>query len=131
MIAKCAAAFFNFQILFIIATQSAEQQSSGSVGLSQHDSSLNNTNRISHALLVKTAEVFHDKGQRLARYLDMTREWKDIKKRPPSDDDMDDEEIDIDRVQSLLVMWATNNTETELREVLRRMDKDRAAQVFD
>ena len=61
----------------------------------------------------------------------MTQEWKDIKKRPPSDDDMDDEEIDIDRVQSLLVMWANNKTETKLREVLRMMDKDRAAQVFD
>ena len=99
--------------------------------LSQHDPSLINTNRISHSLLVKTAEVFHDKGRRVARYLNMTQEWKGIKKRPPSDDDMDDEEIDIDRVQSLLVMWATNKTETELREVLRMMDKDRAAQVFD
>ncbi len=60
---------FNF---CLIATQSAEQQSSGSVGLSQHDSSLNSTNRISHALLVKTSEVFHDEGKRLARYLDGT-----------------------------------------------------------
>ncbi len=98
--------FSTFKFVYNSYTQSAEQQSSGSAGLSQHDSSRSNTNRISHALLVKTAEVFHDKGQRLARYLDMTREWKDIKKRPPSDDDMDEEEIDIDRVESLLKMWA-------------------------
>ena len=51
--------------------------------------------------------------------------WKCMEKS------MDDEEIDIDRVQSLLVMWTTNNTETELREVVRMMDKDRAAQVYN
>ena len=45
-------------------------------------------------MTTKTAKVFHDEGQRLAQYLDMTREWKDIKKRPPSDDDMDEKEID-------------------------------------
>ena len=106
----------NIVIVYNIGT---DQCTIGSV-VSERD-----TSNIKHAIVVKTAEVFDDQGKRLARYLNMKQQWRDIVQNQKSDQD------DYDTVESLLFMWGNGRTEAELREILYTMDKDKAAQVFD
>ena len=106
----------NIVIVYNIGT---DQCTIGSV-VSERD-----TSNIKHAILVKIAEVFEDQGKRLARYLNMKQQWRDIVQNQTPDQD------DYDIVESLLLMWGNGRTETELREILFTMDKDKAAQVFD
>lgn len=89
---------------------------------------------ISRSLIIKIAEVFHQHGKRLARYLGMMKEWKEIVKEPHSDDD-DEEDIEIDNVQKLLEMWFSSEDNssagkvTSLKEILMMIDAEKANNI--
>ena len=100
--------------------------------------SVDEPSEISHILLVKTAENYHSKGKKLARYLDMQEEWKEIKRQKHDDEDGEDDEddeddIEINKVIKLLKLWVKKPVKEKLKtlkETLESIDPSKVKTVF-
>ena len=85
--------------------------------------------------MTKIAEVFHDEGKRLARYLEMKKEWRKIESEPPEDEEDDEEDIAIEKVKKLLKKWlymakdSGVDAKAALRDALQEIDPDKATRA--